>query len=77
VAFSNTALPEVIGDGGALVADGDVASMADECAALIDEPTRFQLLSERGVKRAKAFDWSTAARRYAELYAMAATGRRT
>jgi glycosyltransferase involved in cell wall biosynthesis len=68
VAFDNTALPEVIGEGGVLVPDGDVTSMVNECASLIDDPSRAHELSARGIDRAKAFDWAVAARRYAELY---------
>jgi glycosyltransferase involved in cell wall biosynthesis len=76
VAFANTALPEIIGDGGVLVADGDVGAMADAVAALIDDPAEGTAVIQRGRARARAFDWKETARRYAEIYSDAATDRR-
>ena len=68
LAFDNTALREVIGEGGVLVPDGDVTSMVNECAAVIDDASHARSLSARGIDRAKAFDWAIVAGRYAELY---------
>ena len=36
VAFANSSLPEVVGDGGVLVADGDRARFVDTLAAMVD-----------------------------------------
>ena len=69
VAFDNTSLPEVVGDAGLLVGDGDAVAVADEVSSIIDEPALRQRLAERGVARARDFDWSDVAARYAEVYA--------
>ncbi len=68
VAFANTALPEVIGNGGAFVTDGDVGSMADEVGRIVDDPARARELVERGLTRARVYDWDLVADRYAEVY---------
>lgn len=72
VAFGNSSLPEVVGDGGALVADGDVAAMVEQVQHLIDDRQARAQLSERGVARAARFRWEDAVDRYAELFASVA-----
>lgn len=69
VAFRNTSLPEVIGDAGVLVADGDVAKMADELTTLLDRGSRWEELSAAGVARAGQFRWERSAAAHAEVYA--------
>jgi glycosyltransferase involved in cell wall biosynthesis len=68
VAFSNTALPEVVGDGGELVADGDVDAMVTAVRGLLDSPARRAEAVERGVARARRYDWSRCAAMHAALY---------
>lgn len=68
IAYDNSSLPEVIGDGGTLVADGDVGALAAAMQSLLTEPARHQEMRERGLHRAKDFDWSTCAEHYAEIY---------
>ena len=58
VAFANSALPEVIDGGGALVADGDVTAMVAAVRALATSPGARAEASERAVARAAAFDWA-------------------
>ncbi len=58
VAFDNSALPEVIADGGTLVADGDVAAMACAVSGLLGSVGAREEASGRALARAKAFDWS-------------------
>jgi glycosyltransferase involved in cell wall biosynthesis len=77
VAFANSSLAEVVAGGGALVADGDTDAMADEVERLLDDEARWRELSAAGRRRAADFDWAEAARRYAGLYALAATDRQT
>ena len=75
VSFRNTALTEVVGDGGELVADGDADAMAGSVAALISDPATWRDASERGRARARAFDWNEAARAYADVYRTVALNR--
>jgi alpha-1,3-rhamnosyl/mannosyltransferase len=57
VAFSNSALPEVVGDGGILVPDGDVGGMVSALRALLEQPVAWKEASARGIERARAFSW--------------------
>lgn len=68
VAYANTALAEVVGDGGVLVADGDVdAACAAVLELLRDDDARRQV-GRCGRVRARAFDWSVCAEAHAEAY---------
>jgi alpha-1,3-rhamnosyl/mannosyltransferase len=69
VAFANTSLPEIIDDGGILVPDGDVGAMATAVRALLEDPTRWQELSEAGLSRGRQFDWIRCAREHQEIFA--------
>ncbi len=67
IAFANSSLPEVVDDGGILVADGDVAAMVTAVAQLLgDEAARAELV-ERGLDRADKFRWADTIDLYAEL----------
>jgi alpha-1,3-rhamnosyl/mannosyltransferase len=68
VAFANSALPEVIGDGGLLVPDGDVDAMATSVRSLLDDGGRRAEMTERGLERARTFSWGRCAREHAEIY---------
>jgi glycosyltransferase involved in cell wall biosynthesis len=68
VAFANSSLPEVIGDGGVLVADGDVAAMTAAVRRLIETPAAWQERSERGLARARAFDWQRSVDAHTEVF---------
>lgn len=68
VAFANTATTEVVGDGGVLVTDGDVAAMANAVQRVLQEPALADDLRGRGLARAQAFDPDTAAAAYVEAY---------
>ena len=57
VAFDNSALPEVIGDGGVLITDGDLDAFASGVQTLCCDDTLHARLSERGVARSKRFRW--------------------
>jgi len=67
VAFDNSSLPEVIGDGGLIVPDGDVAAMAVAVRRLADSEQLRSELGERGVAQASRFRWEDAIGAYAEL----------
>jgi glycosyltransferase involved in cell wall biosynthesis len=68
VAFRNSALPEVIGDGGVLVTDGDVAGMGAEVDRLLGDQSRSRELSRRGLLRSRTFSWATVAQRHRDIY---------
>jgi glycosyltransferase involved in cell wall biosynthesis len=72
VAFANSAIPEVVGDGGLLVADGDVMAMTAAARQIIDTPALAQEWRERGLIRASRFTWERSAAIHAEVYRLAA-----
>ena len=68
VAFDNSSIPEVIGDGGFLVPDGDVSAMADVINALLADSARDEQIRARGRQRAAEFTWLRTAERTAAIY---------
>jgi glycosyltransferase involved in cell wall biosynthesis len=68
VAFANTSLPEVVGQGGQLVADGDVVAMTAAVRSVIDDAGCASEWRERSVARARLFSWTECAARHAEVY---------
>jgi glycosyltransferase involved in cell wall biosynthesis len=74
VAFANSSLPEVVGDGGVLVPDGDVAAFVDAVASVVTDRARWAELSAAGLARASHFSWPrTAAETAAVLRSVART----
>lgn len=76
VAFANSAVTEVVGDGGCLVADGDVAAMAEAGHRLLTSPAAWDEAREAGLARAARFTWAAAAGVHAEVFASVASGGR-
>lgn len=68
VAYANTATTEVVGTGGALVPDGDIAAMASAVTELLESEPRWAEASERALARASAFDWRRCAEIHADVY---------
>jgi alpha-1,3-rhamnosyl/mannosyltransferase len=58
VAVRATAVPEVVGDAGVLVAPGDAGAFAGAVHDLLGDPRRRAALRERGLRRAAQFPWS-------------------
>ncbi|MBV8980183.1 MAG: glycosyltransferase family 4 protein [Acidimicrobiia bacterium] len=71
VAFANTAIPEVVGDGGELVPDGDVAAMVRTVTAVLADDEMRRSLVERGLARAGRFSWRRSAEAHADVYRIA------
>ncbi|MDQ2725381.1 MAG: glycosyltransferase family 4 protein [Actinomycetota bacterium] len=69
VAFDNSSLPEVVGDGGVLVTDGDVDAAIRAVRSILDSRAQRDELSALAVARAAHFDWRRAARDTTEVYA--------
>jgi len=72
VAFANSAVTEVVGDGGCLVADGDVGAMARAGHRLLSSPAAWDEAREAGLARAAGFTWAAAAAVHAEVFASVA-----
>jgi len=68
VAFDNTSLPEVVGTGGVLVPDGDVAAMADAVRRVVSEASYRQELSAAASEHATGFTWARTVGAHAEVY---------
>jgi len=69
------AIPEVLGDGAALVAVGDVGALAGALAEVLDSETRARELAAAGRRRAGEFSWASCAEGLASLYRDAAEDR--
>lgn len=80
VAADATALPWVVGDGGRLVAPGDITAWVDALAAVVDEPAEQERLADAGRARAAAFTWERTAQAlaagYRRAFAMGEDGQR-
>jgi glycosyltransferase involved in cell wall biosynthesis len=72
VSFANSSLTEVVGDGGALVPDGDVDAMIEALGPVLTADSAWASASARSLARASAFDWTTTASRHAEVLLAAA-----
>ena len=72
VAGNRTSLPEVVGDAGALIDPFDERELAAAIARVIDNPDYRAQLCVKGLKRAKLFSWTTAARLTLQVYERAA-----
>jgi O-antigen biosynthesis alpha-1,3-rhamnosyltransferase len=68
VAFANSALTEVVGEGGILVRDGDVAEMVGALRTLLTDSAAWDAASARGLERARAFSWERCAEIHVELF---------
>jgi glycosyltransferase involved in cell wall biosynthesis len=74
VAFSNSAVTEVVDTGGQLVADGDVEGMMKAVRTILDNPGAAADWQGRGLDRASQFSWSKSARAHAEVYRLVTEG---
>lgn len=68
VSYDNSSLPEVVGDGGLLVPDGDISALAEATIRVLREPALAEDLRGRGLVRAATFSWARAAAGYAAIY---------
>lgn len=66
--FATASLPEVAGDAGIVVPDGDAEAMARALAELIGDPREHARRRELGLWRAAEFTWARSARAHAAVY---------
>jgi glycosyltransferase involved in cell wall biosynthesis len=64
-AFRNSSIPEVVGDAGMLVADGDAPALGEAASAMIGQRDRW---SKAGLQRARRFSWDRTARETISTY---------
>jgi glycosyltransferase involved in cell wall biosynthesis len=67
-AFDNTSLPEVLGDAGLLVADGDVGALVGAVRRVLTDRTLHDDLAHKGVERARSFTWERTVNVHAHAY---------
>ncbi|HYU63721.1 MAG TPA: glycosyltransferase family 1 protein [Verrucomicrobiae bacterium] len=65
VAFHNSSIPELVGDAGMLVADGDAEALGNAVAEIVRKPDRWK---RAGVQRARKFSWDQTARETITAY---------
>lgn len=65
VAYRNSSLPEVVGDAGILVEDGDAEAMGAAVLSALEDPDRWR---RAGPRRARRFSWDKAARETVAAY---------
>ncbi|HEX8283722.1 MAG TPA: glycosyltransferase family 1 protein [Pyrinomonadaceae bacterium] len=63
-----TSLPEVVGDAGLTVDPFDTGALGQALARLIDDAALRAELRERGLRRARGFDWRDTARMTLQVY---------
>ena len=68
VAFDNSAIPEVAGDAGLVVADGDAAAMVDATLPLLSNGEQRHVRVEAGLRWARSFTWERCAAATADVY---------
>jgi glycosyltransferase involved in cell wall biosynthesis len=68
VAFDNSALPEVVGDAGVLVPDGDVEAFGAALVDVLEDDAVRASLATRGVERAAGYTWERCAEAHAEVF---------
>ena len=68
VAFSNSAITEVVEGGGSLVPDGDVGAMVGAVRTLLDSPAAADEWRERGLARVAGMTWDRSAALHSEVY---------
>ena len=68
VCFDNSSLPEIVGDGGLLVPDGDVVEFTNVLEDLLRDETARHDIAVLGRQRATQFSREQSARQHAEIY---------
>ena len=72
IAFSNTAVTEIVSSGGILVPDGDVEAMISAVRDLLDRPAAAVEWRIRGIEHVRQFTWEASAAKHVDAYRAAA-----
>jgi len=72
---NQTSMPEVVGDAGLMVAPDDVDSMRDSLQNMLEDRVLAQVLSQKGLARARSFSWDRCAQETMGVYKQVWTGR--
>jgi alpha-1,3-rhamnosyl/mannosyltransferase len=72
IAFANSAVTEVVSNGGQLIADGDVDAMIKAVRTVLDNPGAASDWRQRALQRARHFSWQQCAAVHAEVYQLVA-----
>jgi len=67
VASNTSSLPEVVGNAGILVDPNDTEQIAEALLQIIEHPELHEELSQKSLKRAAQFSWSTTAKQTLEV----------
>lgn len=67
VASNCTCIPEVVGDAGILVNPCDYNEISAELSELLINKEKYNILVEKGLKRAKEFNWEDSANKFLEV----------
>ncbi len=68
VSYDNSSLPEVAGEAGVLVPDGDVEALVAATRKVLDNPGLAADLRESGLRQAARFTWGATAALYDEVF---------
>lgn len=66
--FDNSSLPEVVGDAGLVIEDGNVAAMVAAVSGLLADPDARTNQADRGRERAASFTWEAVAEATLRVY---------
>jgi glycosyltransferase involved in cell wall biosynthesis len=72
IAFDNSSLAEIVGDGGVLVPDGDVPAFTRELRALLSDDAIRGEVQSNALRRADQFSNERCAQEHADVYALVA-----
>jgi len=68
ITSNTTSLPEVVGDAGIMINPQDIELMADEMYDVLTNDTLKDNMTNKGLKRAKLFNWDKAAHKTLNIY---------
>ncbi len=68
IAFKNSSIPEVVGEGGILLEKEDPRSLKEAMEAVLSDQNYAKELSQRALKQAARFSWDTTAVQTLEVY---------
>lgn len=72
VAYANSSAPEIIGEGGMLVADGDIGELVKVVRGLLDDRARWADRSAQAKRWASRYTWDRSVAAHVEVYRSAA-----